>query len=560
MSAHDSSGSPAGAARDVDAVVIGSGPNGLTAANLLADAGWSVLVLEAQPEPGGAVRSAELVEPGFVSDMFSAFYPLGIASPVLNSLRLEDHGLRWAHSPSVVANPDRDGRCAFVSRDIDETADSLDSYAPGDGDAWRRLVTLFRQVQDPLIDALLGPFPPVGAGARIAARLGPSDLLRFARFAVLPVRRMAEEEFSGKGGGLLLGGNALHSDLGPDSPISGFMGWLLCMLGQTVGFPAPVGGAGELTAALVRRLEARGGTLTCNSQVEEILVGNGRVRGVRLADGGEVLVRRAVVADVAAPSLYLRMLPRDEVPGRVLNDIRRFQFDNGTFKVDWTLNGPIPWTSPAAGGAGTIHLARDMDHLTDVAAQLSKQLIPSDPYLILGQMTTTDPTRSPEGTETVWAYSHVPQQVRGDAGNDDLTGAWDDRESEAYVRRMEDQIEQLAPGFRDRIRGRHVLTPKGLQDQNGNLIAGALGGGTTQLHQQLVFRPTPGLAGPRTFLRGLYLASSSTHPGGGVHGANGGNAAHAALQDGSALGTLRRVGADLGRALDRRMQERQRVN
>src|ERR1700710_1959169 len=193
---------------DTDAVVIGSGPNGLAAANLLADAGWYVLVLEAQSAPGGAVRSAELVEPGFTSDMFSAFYPLGVVSPVLNSLDLEDHGLQWAYSPSVVANPDRDGRCAYVSLDVDETAASLDTYAPGDGDAWRRLVTLFKQVQEPLIDALLGPFPPIGAGARIASRLGPSDLLRLARFAVLAVRRMSDEEFSGTGGGVLLGGNA----------------------------------------------------------------------------------------------------------------------------------------------------------------------------------------------------------------------------------------------------------------------------------------------------------------------------------------------------------------
>src|SRR3954468_7016231 len=335
---------------EVDAVVVGSGPNALTGANLLADAGWSVLVLEAQPEPGGAVRSAELVEPGFLSDMFSAFYPLGVVSPVLNSLRLEDHGLKWAYSPAVVANPDRDGRCAYVSMDLDETAASLDTYAPGDGDAWRRLVTLFRQVQDPLVDALLGPVPPISAGARIASRLGPSDLLRFARFAVLPVRRMDDEQFAGKGGGLLLGGNALHSDLGPESPISGFMGWLLCMLGQTVGFPAPVGGAGSLTNALVRRLESRGGTVACDSPVAEILIGDDRARGVRLASGGEVLARRAVIADVDAPSLYLKMLDRDQVPGRVLHDIKRFEFDNGTVKVDWTLDGGIPWTAEAAGG------------------------------------------------------------------------------------------------------------------------------------------------------------------------------------------------------------------
>jgi phytoene dehydrogenase-like protein len=253
------------------------------------------------------------------------------------------------------------------------------------------------------------------------------------------------------------------------------------------------------------------------------------------------------------------MLPRDLVPSRVLHDIRRFQFDNGTVKVDWTLDGPIPWIAPAAAGAGTVHLARDMDHLTDVAGQMSKRLFPSDPYLIMGQMTMTDPTRSPAGTETVWAYSHVPQRPVGDAGNDGLTGRWDERETELYVRRMEDQVEQLAPGFRDRVRGRHVMTPHNLHGEDGNLVAGALGGGTTQLHQQLVFRPIPGLAGTRTFLRGLYLASSSTHPGGGVHGANGGNAARAALQDASPVGTLRRVAVGAGRALDRRMQQRQRV-
>jgi phytoene dehydrogenase-like protein len=542
-----------------DAIVIGAGHNGLVAANLLADAGWSVLVLEAQPTPGGAVRSAELIEPGFVSDMFSAFYPLGVASPWLTSFELDEHGLQWAHSPLVVANPERDGRCAYVSRDLDETAASLDVYADGDGDAWRRLTTLFRQVQEPLIDALLRPFPPVRAGARIAGRLGPSDLLRFARFAVLPVRRMADEEFRGSGAGVLLGGNALHSDLGPESPISGFMGWLLCMLGQTVGFPAPVGGAGAMTDALIRRLESRGGSVTCDSPVAEVLVGDGRARGVRLANGGEVVARRAVVADVDAPSLYLSLVPRDLVPARVLHDIRRFQFDNATFKIDWALDGPIPWTAPAAGRAGTVHLARDMDHLTDVAGQLAKRLIPSDPYLILGQMTTTDPTRSPAGTESVWAYSHVPQAAKGDAGDDGLTGVWDAREVELYVRRMEDQVEQLAPGFRDRIRGRHVMSPAQLEDHDANLQAGALGGGTTQLHQQLVFRPTPGLAGSRTFLRGLYLGSSSTHPGGGVHGACGANAAHAALLDAGALGAVRHSAASLGKALDRRIQARQRV-
>ncbi|MBC9712802.1 NAD(P)/FAD-dependent oxidoreductase [Streptomyces sp. TRM66268-LWL] len=532
-----------------DAVVIGSGPNGLVAANLLAEAGLRVTVLEAQEEPGGAVRSDRDVHPDYVSDVFSAFYPLAAASPVIGSLGLERYGLRWSHASHVLAHPLPDGRCAVLDRDRTVTAAHLDRFAPGDGEAWLGLCRGWDRVGGPVLDALFTPFPPVRPAAALAARVRAAGGLRFVRELLLPVRRLGEEKFAGEGGGLLLAGNALHADLAPEAAGSGGYGWLLCMLGQSHGFPVPVGGAGALTDALVARLRDRGGSVHCGRRVTEVVVRGGKALGVRTADGDAVRARQAVLADVSAPQLYGELVAASHLPSRVHDDLRRFAWDFGTVKVDWALDRPVPWTAPEAAGAGTVHLADGVDALTRYAAQLAMGQVPDEPFLLFGQMTTADPSRSPAGTESAWAYTHVPQNVRGDAGGGRITGRWDKAEQEAMAERMEAQVERYAPGFRDRIRARRVLAPPTLQAADANLRGGAINGGTAALHQQLMFRPVPGTGRPETPVRGLYLASASAHPGGGVHGAPGANAARAALR---AWGPVRRAAVAAHRGPGRR--------
>ena len=513
-----------------DAVVIGAGPNGLVAANALADSGWEVVVLEAQAEAGGAVKSAELIEPGFVNDVFSAFYPLCAASPVMTSLALERHGLVWKRAPLVLAHPADDGTCPVLSMDPDETAASLDRIAPGDGDAWRRLYGRWERIGGALLDCLLSPIPPVRGTMRLLGATRPSELAELVRFLALPVRRLGEEEFSGDGARRLLAGCALHTDVFPESPTSAMVGWLLASLGQQVGWPVPEGGAGRITDALVSRLETAGGRVECSTPVTGIVVRGGRAVAVRTAAGDDIAATRAVVADVAAPRLFLDLVGTDHLPARFVRALEHFEWDHATFKVDWTLDGPIPWEAEAARRAGTVHVAEGLDALSVQAAQLQLGLVPDLPFLIVGQQGRADPTRHPPGKEAVWAYTHVPQRVRADAGEAGITGTWDGGEAEAMADRMEEEIERLAPGFRQLVRGRHVLTPPALEAANANLVGGATNGGTAQLHQQLVFRPVPGTGRAATPIVGLFLGSASAHPGGGVHGACGANAARAALR------------------------------
>lgn len=524
-----------------DAVVIGAGPNGLVAANLLADAGWSVEVLEAQDEPGGAVRSDRGVHPDYVSDLCSSFYPLAAASPVLTALDLQEHGLVWSHAPRVLAHPLTDGRCALLERATAGTAAGLEAFGAGDGAAWQGLCETWQRVGDALLDALFTPFPPVRAAARLAPRLTGAGGLRLARMLLLPVRRLGDEEFRGEAGRLLLAGSALHADLAPEAAGSGAVGWLMSMLGQHYGFPVPVGGAQSLTAALVSRLQRHGGVLRCGARVVGVVVRAGRAVAVRTAIGETVPARRAVLADVSVPALYGQLVDAGHLPGRLLADLRRFQWDFATFKVDWALDGPVPWTAEGAATAGTVHLADGRDELTRFAAQLAVGQVPDRPFALFGQLTTADGTRSPLGTESAWAYTHVPQRVRGDAaGEGGISGLWDRGEQETMADRVEAQVERFAPGFRSRILARRILAPPTLEALDANLHGGAVNGGTAAVHQQLVLRPLPGLGRPRTPVEGLYLASAGAHPGGGVHGAPGANAARAALRSCPSSGLLGR--------------------
>ena len=519
-----------------DAVVIGSGPNGLVAANLLADAGWSVLVLEAQPEAGGAVRSDSQVHPGFVHDTFSAFYPLAAASPTIRSLELDRFGLTWCHAPAVLGHPLPDDGWVLVHRDRSLTASLLDARHPGDGEAWLRLCAEWDQVGDELVRALLTPFPPVRPGVRLVSRLRRVGGLAFVRELLSPVTEIGQDRFGGAGPRILLAGNAGHSDIPLDAPGSGLFGLLLSMLAQTVGFPVPRGGAGQLSLALARRLEARGGHIRCGRRVRRVLVAGGRAVGVQTEDGGVERAGRAVLADVVAPTLYRELLDPTDLPARTLRALASFRLDPSTVKVDWALDGPVPWQSVPPFLPGTLHVADSVADMSRSLAQVQAGAVPDRPFLLAGQMTASDATRSPAGTESFWAYTHVPQHAVRDAGQDaaqdaggGVRGVWDAADLERFADRMQARLERLAPGFGSRILARRILGPRELQARDENLLGGAVNGGTAQLHQSLVFRPVPGLGRAETPVRGLYLSSASAHPGGGVHGACGANAARAAL-------------------------------
>jgi phytoene dehydrogenase-like protein len=512
-----------------DAVVIGAGPNGLVAANRLADAGWSVLVLEAEPDVGGAVRSDRGVHPDFVHDTFSAFYPLGAASPVIRRLRLEDHGLRWRRAPAVLGNPLPDGSWAMLYDEVDETCAGLEAHAQGDGDQWRALVKEWQRVGPHLVDALMSPFPPVRAGLRTLAALPRVGGLSYLRMLLEPDRRLAESRFESEAARLLMAGSAGHSNIPLDATGSGLMAVLMTMLAQTVGFPVPEGGAGELAHAMARRLQSLGGEIRCNARVTSIKVHHRRARAVVLEGGETISVGRAVLADVVAPRLYGGLVAWPDLPTRVSVMMKRFQLDPGTVKVDWALDRPVPWSTTPDRMPGTVHIASSTDQLTSSLQQVNAHSVPAEPFLLMGQMTTSDPTRSPAGTESLWAYTHVPQEVHSDAGEEGITGIWDHDEGERMADRMQRQIERNAPDFASTIIARRVLTPFELERRDENLVGGAINGGTAEIHQQLVFRPIPGLGRAETPIRGLFLASASAHPGGGVHGAAGNNAARAAL-------------------------------
>jgi phytoene dehydrogenase-like protein len=496
-----------------DAIVIGSGPNGLTAAATLARHGWSVLVLEAQSRPGGAAYSQESTLPGFLHDVGAAFFPFANDSPAFQFLDLVGAGLEWRNAPRESCHPAPDGSCVTISRDVRWTEASFGV----DGPAWRRIAEWGQAMGGRLAAALLAPLLDFGQ----ALRLGPINLLRLSLAGVSSTAGFARRHFQTEAARRVIPGLALHVDLGPDDWAGTGLGLALALGAAGPGYRIPIGGARSITRALLKRLEEAGGSVRLETRVEEIVIRERRAVAVRTNHGEEIPCRRAVLADVGAPALYLRLLPARHVPGWVRRSLRRFRYGWGTFKMDWALAGPVPWSAADARQSAVVHAGDSLADLREFTRLVRRGRLPGNPYLVIGQQSLVDTSRAPADCHTLWAYSRVPSMPEG---------GWQPHR-ELFADRIEERIEGLAPGFRRLILARAIQTPADLEAMNENLVGGDLGGGSAQLTQQLFFRPVFPYFRYGTPVRGVYLASASAHPGAGVHGACGFNAANAALRD-----------------------------
>ena len=456
------------------AAIIGSGPNGLAAAIVLARAGHDVIVYEGAPTIGGGARSAELTLPGFVHDICSAVHPLAVCSPCFEQFPLSEHGLEWVHPDAPLAHPFDDGTAAVLERSISRTASNLGS----DGEAWRAL-----------FEPLAAAWPRLRHD--VLAPLGvPRHPLLFAKFgmaALPPARRLAEARFRGSPARALFAGMAAHSTLPLDAPLSAAVGLVLGVCAHTAGWPFPRGGAQRISDALAGYLRSLGGEIRTSSPVTS------------LSDAP------AVLCDVTPRQMLALAGESFRAPFRAA--LARYRYGPGAFKVDWALDSPIPWRAPACARAGTVHLGGT---LPEIAAWESRHTGP--PFVLLAQPTLFDPTRAPAARHTVWAYCHVPN-----ASTVDMTDA------------IEAQVERFAPGFRRRILGRHAFSPAALESHNPNLVGGDFNGGVMDL-AQFFLRPTRRLY--RTPLPAIWFCGSSTPPGGGVHGMCGFHAASKFLKNG----------------------------
>jgi phytoene dehydrogenase-like protein len=469
------------------ALVVGSGPNGLAAAIVLLQGGVEVEVREAADWVGGGVHSEELTLPGFVHDVCATVQPLAAASPFFRSLGLE---VEWVHPDAPAAHPLDDGSAVVLERGLEETAEGLGR----DGSAYRRLVEPLVLAWEELAPVVLGRMPPPPRrGLRALAAAGAGAAVRAARAALEDARSVAESLFETERARAWFAGHCAHAILPLERRPSAGFGLVLAVLGHAVGWPTSRRGASSLADALAARVRELGGAIETGARVDELP-----------SD-------RLVLADVAPRELV--RISGGRLPGRYERRLLRYRHGPGAFKVDWALDGPIPWRAEACRRAGTVHLGGTLDEISHSEWGAWSGRPVERPFVLLVQQTTFDPSRAPEGKHVAWAYCHVPN-----GSGVDMT------------ERIEAQVERFAPGFRELVLARSSLAPAELEARNRNLVGGDLNGGAMDLGQ-LFRRPEARLVPWRTPVDGVYLCSASTPPGGGVHGMCGYWAARAALRD-----------------------------
>lgn len=467
-----------------DAVVVGAGPNGLAAAIRLAQAGCSVLVLEAADTIGGATRSAELTLPGFLHDICSAIHPLGIGSPFFRTLPLERHGLEWIHPGIPLAHPLDDGAVVLLHRSIQDTAAGLGR----DGRAYEQLMGPLLEDWEILSAEFLQPLLHLPRHVW--------KLARFGRCAFRSAIGAAQSWFREEPARALFGGLAAHSFLPLEKIPSAAIGLVLGLMGHACGWPMPRGGSQRIATALAAHLRELGGEIVTHSPIHAL---------------DQLPAARATLLNVT-PRQWLR-IGGERLPSAYRRQLEHYRYGPGVFKIDYALAAPIPWTAANCSQAGTIHIGGTLAELARAEREVAQGKLPERPFVLLAQPTQFDSTRAPAGKHIAWAYCHVPHGSTAD-----------------MTARIETQIERLAPGFRELVLARHTMNCAAMEQRNPNLVGGDINGGTADL-PQLIARPILSATPYRTPVPGVYLCSSSTPPGGGVHGMCGFHAANAALKD-----------------------------